>query len=131
MKLKINLTEEKRNTIALLIITTLLIFYDYVIVYPYIEHISRKLLFIDTVYNSVVLFALSMTLRYGGKNLVLRNTMMSLSVFSTISIVISLLILRFPYSDRIYIALLIITVILLAMKPFIDTLIGVKKLIKH
>ena len=131
MKLKINLTEEKRNTIALLIITTLLIFYDYVIVYPYIEHISRKLLFIDTVYNSVVLFALSMTLRYGGKNPVLRNTMISLSVFSTISIVISLLILRFPYSDRIYIAFLIIAIILLSMKPFIDTLIGIKKLIKQ
>ena len=131
MKPKFNLTEKRRNAIALLLITAQLAFYDHEVVYPYIDYLSSRLLFIHTTYNCVGVFAFYMILKYGRKNPALRGTMMNLNLFCSIAILIPLLILKFPHSDRHFIAGLIIAFIFISMQLFIDTLIGIKKLIEQ
>ena len=131
MKPQFNLTEKRRNAIALLLITAQLAFYDHDVVYAYIDNISSRLLFIHTAYNCVVLFAFFMILRYGRRSPDIRHTMMNLNFFSSLTIVIPLLILKFPHSDRLFIAGVIMAVIFLSIQLFIDTIIGIKKLIEQ
>jgi len=129
MKPLFKLTEKRRNAIALLLIASQLAFYDHQVVYSYIDHISRKLLFIHTAYNCIILFAFSMIVKYGRKNPALRDAMMNLNFFCSCAIIIPLLILNFPHSDHLFIAGMIMVVVLLSIQLFIDTLIGIKKLI--
>lgn len=131
MKLKFTHPQKKRNAVALLLITVLLAFYDCDIVYPYINYISSKLLFVFTAYHFVAIFAFFMIIKYGENNFTLRNTMVDLVCFSSLVILIILVVLKFPYSNRIFTASVIIFFIICSMELFIDTLIGIKRLIKE